>query len=269
MRLSFTTLSCPDFSFEQVLDTAQRLGYDGIELRGIQDEMDNTRLPQLAPDRRQATLENMKNRGLTFCCLDTSVNFHESQRQTAFEQEARGNIALAQAVGAPYIRVFGDKLLPGETYPQAYRRVGKALAHLGDMAADSPVKVLLETHGEFASGKHIRAIMEQADHPAVGVLWDVHHPYKYAGESMAYTLDEIRPWMFHVHIKDSIGPWASHRLTLPGRGDLPLQEVIALLRQAGYEGYLSLEHELRWHRDIEPADEALEAYVRVMRQWLA
>lgn len=44
MKLSFTTLSCPGLSFEKVLDIAQEEGYEGIELRGIQDELDNTRL---------------------------------------------------------------------------------------------------------------------------------------------------------------------------------------------------------------------------------
>ena len=51
MKLSFTTLSCPELSFEKVLDLAEEEGYEGIELRGIQQEMDNTRLAPLQPGR--------------------------------------------------------------------------------------------------------------------------------------------------------------------------------------------------------------------------
>lgn len=268
MKLSFTTLSCPDLSFQGVLDMAQDEGYEGIELRGIQDELDNTRLAPLQPECLKATLADMARRGLAFCCMDTSVNFHEPDRWTAFQQEAEGNIRLAHETGAPYIRVFGDRFIPGETPEEAYDRVARGLCALGDIAGPQGVKVLLETHGEFASGKHIAAIMRRANHPAVGVLWDVHHPYKYSGESIAYTLDAIRPWLFHVHLKDSIGPWATHRLTVPGRGDLPLRETVERLQQAGYEGWLSLEHELRWHPDIEPAKEALRGYAQLMRQWI-
>ena len=33
MRLAFTTLACPAWSFEQVADAAGRYGYEGLELR--------------------------------------------------------------------------------------------------------------------------------------------------------------------------------------------------------------------------------------------
>lgn len=126
---------------------------------------------------------------------------------------------------------------PGENHEAAYDRVARGLCLLGDLAGSQGVKVLLETHGEFASGRHARAIMQRANHPAVGVLWDVHHPYKYAGEALSYTLDAIRPWLFHVHLKDSKGPWATHRLTVPGRGHLPLKEAVHRLWLSGYDGW--------------------------------
>lgn len=106
MKLSFTTLSCPGLSFEKVLDIAQEEGYEGIELRGIQDELDNTRLAPLQQGRLEATMADMTRRGLAFCCMDTSVNFHEPDRWPAYQQEAEGNIRLAHETGAPYIRVL-------------------------------------------------------------------------------------------------------------------------------------------------------------------
>ncbi|RYG28088.1 MAG: sugar phosphate isomerase/epimerase, partial [Chitinophagaceae bacterium] len=38
--LSFSTLGCPDWSFAQILEAAHRYGYKGIEVRGIQRELD-------------------------------------------------------------------------------------------------------------------------------------------------------------------------------------------------------------------------------------
>ena len=35
MKLSFTTLGCPDWSFAKILEEAQRIGYEGVEIRGI------------------------------------------------------------------------------------------------------------------------------------------------------------------------------------------------------------------------------------------
>ena len=38
--LSFSTLGCPDWEFEQILDFAVKNRYQGIELRGIKRQVD-------------------------------------------------------------------------------------------------------------------------------------------------------------------------------------------------------------------------------------
>jgi len=43
LRLSFSTLGCPDWSFEKITDFAAANGYSGIEIRGLQRQMDLTR----------------------------------------------------------------------------------------------------------------------------------------------------------------------------------------------------------------------------------
>ena len=39
MKLGFSTLGCPDWTFDQVLDNARDMGYQAIEVRGIDGEM--------------------------------------------------------------------------------------------------------------------------------------------------------------------------------------------------------------------------------------
>ena len=53
--LSFSTLGCPDWTFEKVLDFAAANNYSGIELRGIQRELDLTKRPEFD------TPEHIKN----------------------------------------------------------------------------------------------------------------------------------------------------------------------------------------------------------------
>ena len=40
--------------------------------------------------------------------------------------------------------------------------------------------------------------------PAVGVLWDTHHPWRFLGEKIAETFERLRPWVRHTHFKDSV-----------------------------------------------------------------
>jgi sugar phosphate isomerase/epimerase len=59
------------------------------------------------------------------------------------------------------------------------------------------------------------------------------------------------------------------RYTLTGDGDIPLREIVKLLHDNGYDGWLTYEWEKRWHANIAPPEIALPQYVKVMRRWLA
>ena len=55
MKLAFSTLGCPGWSFEEIFATAKDLGMDGIEIRGIGTEMYAPKAAPFAPqisDRR-------------------------------------------------------------------------------------------------------------------------------------------------------------------------------------------------------------------------
>ena len=63
--------------------------------------------------------------------------------------EGRRYIDLAQALGVPYVRVFGDKLVPGEPREKTVARIVEGLRTLGAHAKGSGVTVLIESHGDF------------------------------------------------------------------------------------------------------------------------
>ncbi len=75
--LSFSTLGCPDWTFQQITSFAAAHGYKGIEVRGIQRQMDLTKCPEfLTEESRKATLALMKEKGLTFVNLGSSATLH-------------------------------------------------------------------------------------------------------------------------------------------------------------------------------------------------
>lgn len=45
LPISFSTLGCPDWTWKQILAQADGLGYGGIEIRGLEGEMDLTKWP--------------------------------------------------------------------------------------------------------------------------------------------------------------------------------------------------------------------------------
>jgi sugar phosphate isomerase/epimerase len=67
-------------------------------------------------------------------------------------------------------------------------------------------------------------------------------------------------------MKDSIGiPSARHPFTyvIPGEGEMPLRDVLDLLRRDRFNGAASLEWEKMWHPYLSPLSSALEASRRL------
>jgi sugar phosphate isomerase/epimerase len=135
------------------------------------------------------------------------------------------------------------------------------LRQLGDIAAAHDVTLVLETHDAFSTGAQVAELLRQADHPAVGALWDLHHPYR-EGEDPEATMQLLAPYLRHTHVKDS----REGRYTLMGEGDVPLAEMIGLLRSNGYDGWISVEWEKRWHPEIADPAIVMPQYAQRLRE---
>ena len=55
------------------------------------------------------------------------------------------------------------------------------------------------------------------------------------------------------------------RYVLPGDGQLPLTEAIAVLKQNGYDGWILFENEKRWHPTLAEPEVAFPAFVSWIR----
>lgn len=263
-RLAYTTLACPDWTWEQILDRTAEYGYQGIELRGIEGEMDLTNARPFTAANLTATQRELAERGLPVCCLDTSVRLHDLDTEKNLD-EGRRHIELAAELHSPYIRVFGDKIPPDEPREKVIQRVVSGLMALAHHAEGTGVQVLIESHGDFSRSEDLAEVLEQAQHPQSGVLWDVHHPFRFHGEPVAQTYNRLRDRIRHTHLKDSRATADGPRYCIVGQGDVPLDEVLRLLHDDGYNGWLSFEWEKKWHPEIEAPEVALPAYVTAIR----
>src|SRR5215510_2128093 len=107
--LSFSTLGCPDWPFERIVNFAAENGYNGIEMRGILRELDLTKCPEFStPQNISTSLKMMQDKGLAFVNLGASTALHlpeGSERQKNID-EGKRFIDLAHELKCPYIRVF-------------------------------------------------------------------------------------------------------------------------------------------------------------------
>jgi sugar phosphate isomerase/epimerase len=308
MRISFSTLACPDWSWREILTHGPAFGYDGVEVRLLERDTDLLQRPEFQPSQLAARRRELSDSNFRIAGLASSVRFDyaDAAERTRQVNAGRAYLDLAAELGAECIRVFGDVVPP----PGDPRRAGvighiaDGLQALGEHAEPLGLAVLIETHGDFFDSRLVAETLFQVASPAVGVLWDTHHPWRFLGEPIAESFQRLQPWIrIDTHWKDSVphprgrhipgpfsinkgaeNPWdvqaaaaAAHALmsghrhadyVLFGGGEFPIAECLRLLLDAGYDGWFCYEWEYAWHPEIEPPEVALPLFPGKLR-WFA
>ena len=171
-----------------------------------------------------------------------------------------GQIDVCWTLGAPLLRhdvcysvgkarTF-DALLP--TLVENVRRVTAYAASLG-------IRTCTENHGFVAQDSdRIERLVTAVGHPNYGALIDVGN-FACADEDSAAAVSRLAPLAMHVHAKDFVFyPFAARHAggietracnriepCAVGDGNIPVEQCLAILRRAGYDGYVSVEFEGR------------------------
>ncbi|HVH66809.1 MAG TPA: sugar phosphate isomerase/epimerase family protein [Gemmatimonadales bacterium] len=271
LPLGFSTLGCPQWDWSRILDFAAAHDFAAVELRGLQASMDLTECPEFAPARIAETKRQLAAHGLVVSCLGSSANMHEMDEGVRAKQlaEARRFIDLAQALDARYVRVFGNKLIPGVPRATMLAHIAAGLRELGTYAGTRGVTVLIESHGDFTDSPTLLEILRQAGSSSVALLWDAHHTFVSGKEQPEDTVRLVGPYIRHTHLKDSVPGGNDRRYVLTGTGEVPVERQVAALVKMGYPGYYSFEWEKRWHPEIEDPEVAFAQFATVARGYLA
>jgi sugar phosphate isomerase/epimerase len=274
MKLSFSTLGCPNWSFDQILENGQTFGFQGVVFRALGGELDLTKAPEFSTSERTRTRQRMADAHLIPNMMATSAKMliADPEALEASQRLAEAHIDLATDMGSPSIRVFGGQIAPGVSHAAAIYRAAERLRRLGDYAGKRGVLVLLETHDDFVNPRFVRQVMEATDHAAVGVLWDIGEQFRIIGRPAQEVWRDLGPWVKACDLKDSVADFSApmgYRFVKTGEGELPLRDSLKVLMDNGYDGWLTLEWEKRWQPDIAEPEVVFPHYVRTMRDALA
>ena len=87
--------------------------------------------------------------------------------------------------------------------------------------------------------------------------------YGNQGGDALRAIEELGDRILHVHLKDVLAP-GSHATCRYGRGCVPVEACVRALKEMGYSGYYSVEHE---PADYDPTEDC-RANLSMVRQWL-
>lgn len=263
--LSFSTLACPAWTLRQIIENAASNGYQGVDFRGIGDEIDITKLPAFNTEI-DATLSFFREFNLAMPCLNTSVTLvsPSPQRWQEMLDECHRYAQLAEKTGTTMLRVFGGAVPTDLSREEAVILARRHLRQLVKMCRSSGCRPVLETHDAWTRVADVMELLQEFSPDEVGVLWDTEHTYR-AGESPAETVSGLKRFIQHTHFKDSLGEGGKNIPRLMGEGDVPIAACLDALHAMNYTGYCSLETEKRWHATAPEAELSVPQFTQYMR----
>ena len=267
MKLSMSTLGCPDWDFPTILQKYSALGADGIEVRVLEGHVEACDIPHFAAENRNATFNVLKDHGLELSCFGASTNFHGSDEDTMrMIEAAKTTIDTCSAMKIPFIRVFGDRITSPEAEETAIRKAGEGIKELCTYARGKNVGILMEVHGDYNTPNRLLKVAKIAGSPEFGILWDIEHSDKVFGDDIEAFYRPLAHLVRHIHVKNHIRLGDGRfQLCSIDEGDIPVPAIVAALEKDGFAGYFSYEWEKKWHPELADAQEEFPRYCAYMR----
>ena len=253
-------MGCAELSLAETCALAEKFSIPAIELRALNNTIELPKLFRETGWTPAVVREICARHSVQLLGANSSYGLISPDPA---ERAALGEFCgWADALGIPYVRVFGGGKwgtpLTDENFQTAIRNLDWFRAEKS--ARGWRLELLLEMHDAFSASAPVLQLNEMLAEP-LNIIWDSHHTWRAAGESPSESWRQLRPFIRHVHIKDSIDqPSARHPYTyvLSGEGQMPMAETIALLRAAKFTGGVSLEWEKLWHPYMPSLDVALD-----------
>ena len=101
MKIAFSTLGCPDFTWQDIYAMAKDLGYGGIEIRGLGEDIFAVKAPPFSEAQLPATLQKLESLRLEIPCLSSGCCLKFADKQEQNLSELRQYIDLAAELDTP------------------------------------------------------------------------------------------------------------------------------------------------------------------------
>lgn len=257
---SLNTLAFPEWSLPQVVAFARQNDVPYFEIRALENNLDLLSLPDFAsPARITQSRLLLHTSGVRV--LSLNLGFHLTDDLTAQADTIRHYAALADSLGAPYLRFFpgGD---PAER-PDIGRLARGALQAI-NLITGYEVQLLIETHDSLVHSDDILGLNDLLE-GHLNLLWDIAHTANFGGEPWQETVKRLEPVTCYLHIKNTRRVNGKIQNAPLFEGDLDVRGLLNFLSRRSEETIVSFEWEKMWDPTLSAGDEATLEFLNEVR----
>ena len=244
MKLGYSTWGMPKVPIDKALPHLAELGYDGVELTVIPGY--TTALNTLDKTERKKIKELFGKHDLALPAIAAHTSLLETDPEThaANMTQLKGAadlaVELAQGGEIPAINTT-----PGGE-PSDWEEVKELLAERTGEVVDytSKLGVILAMEGHVGAAIDLPEkniwLLEKVNSPFLKLNFDIRH-YDVLGMTIEETVPVLAPHSVHTHVKDQSGRSPNHQFLIPGEGPFDYVRYMKAMRDAGYEGFITVE----------------------------
>ena len=210
--------------------------------------------PKRDTETIKQTRAALEKYNITPCMIACYSDFtHPDPAQRAQElTDLKADIALAKALGVEFLRVTAGQNHPGTERAVGVQWVTDGFRHAIDAAEKHGITLAYENHTKGAPWDYwdfsqpteiFLEILDALSDTPLGVCFDTANPLVLSEDVLA-LLEQVVHRIVVVHIFDlrEVGVFDPVRV---GTGASPIPQVFSRMKQAGYDGWLSIEEASR------------------------
>lgn len=250
------------FDIYKLVKTVKEQGFDGIEFAGIPGEDSAEDIFELCGEVKKICADE-ELEVINYCIGSDFLNGSNGDVEKEIERVKR-HVDIAEAIGSKCMRhdaTWGvaKNVPPPRGFDDVVDRIAHGYREVTVYAEKKGIVTSIENHGYFVQDSvRVEKLINKVGHSNFGALIDIGN-FLCADENPIYAVGVLAPYAKHVHAKDfhvksgmlknpGEGFFKSRggnylRGAIVGHGNAPVDQCIAILKNQGYDGYISLEFE--------------------------
>ncbi|GAP12673.1 sugar phosphate isomerase/epimerase [Longilinea arvoryzae] len=226
------------YSIEEAIDGIRTAGFHFIELTATKGWTEHV-FPTMSFNDLNSVKDRLDDAGLVAFSMSGHTNLMDTERIGDFINNMRlanffGCDTIVSSIGEAHLK---DQAVA--TNEEVARHIQNLLPYLEEYDLD----LVLENHGEHATGQIIKEIVELVGSRRVWVNYDTANVIYFAGVNPLADLPRCVDKVGYMHIKDKIGGKGEWNFPALGKGEIDFPAILGLLDEAGNDCPLSIEIE--------------------------
>ncbi len=275
-KIAGHTMGTPEYTVFEAIELFRRISLDGAEIV-VQDGYHSGLPTRCSEEMLKRVKDCAEANQIRIICLTPYNSYFNSLDESVRASEIRAIervMDYCSVLGAKFVRIYGGNMAPGEEdhWEEKYQRLIESMHCLGMKAKEKGIMLVIENHFNTmtVSARQSADAIRDIGSENVKILYDQANLTFTGKEDYQEAIDLQRGLIGYMHVKDLVfkgekrqfvssndvsHPEESTRnvvTRIVGEGILDWPSILAKVKSIGYDGWLSLEYERRWHPDDIP-----------------